>query len=91
MSTLHVLASLEKYTGIKQVRYQLHQQVVTSIFFCLLDDISNYIDTILIPSRTKERLLKAYIQSTSMLKSRGLEPRLRRLDNEASTLLKDYM
>ena len=59
--------------------------------FCLFDDDSNYIDAIVILSRTKEQLLKAYIQSTSILKARGLEPRLQRLDNEASKLLKDYM
>ena len=59
--------------------------------FILYDDDANYIDAVPIPSRTKHQILKAFQQSESILKSRGLEPRLQCVDNEAFKLLKDYM
>ena len=59
--------------------------------FILYDYDSNYIDTVLMPSRTKHQILIAYHKSIKMLKRRGLKPQLQRLDNEASDILREFM
>jgi len=59
--------------------------------FVLYDYDSSYIHAEPIPSRTKFQILKAYKKTIKMLKGRGLTPMLQRLDNEASTLLQEYM
>ena len=59
--------------------------------FVLYDYDSSYITAIAIPSRTKEQILGAYKSAITMLTKRGFKPQLHRLDNEASTILKEYM
>ena len=59
--------------------------------FILYDYDSNMIHAEPIPNRTKHQLYKAYLKVTNLLRLRGLTPKLQRLDNEASQLMKDYM
>ena len=59
--------------------------------FILYDYDSNFIHAEPIPSRSKHQILKAFNKITSKLSSRGLKPRLQRMDNEASQLLLDQM
>jgi len=42
-------------------------------------------------NRTKEVILAAYQRVISLLKSRGLRPKLQKLDNVASQVLQQYM
>ena len=42
-------------------------------------------------NRTNEVILAAYQRVISLLKSRGLQPKLQKLDNEASQVLQQYM
>ena len=42
-------------------------------------------------NRTKVVILAAYQRALSLLKSRGLQPELQKLDNEASQVLQQYM
>jgi hypothetical protein len=42
-------------------------------------------------NRTAKEILRAYTSIHTLLVTRGLRPRLQRLDNEASTILKDFM
>ena len=59
--------------------------------FCLLDYDSSYIKPVLLTSRTKETLLTGFKIAVNFLTTAGLRPQLRRLDNEASQMLQDYM
>ena len=43
------------------------------------------------PSRTKNQILLAYKTNTEMLRKRGFKPKIQRLDNEASQILRDYI
>ena len=93
--TRYIYATCEPITG-RVHSDQTGALPITSIsgnkyIFILYDEDSNYIDAVPIPSRTKHQILAAYKSSHAMLKSRGLQPRLQRLDNEASIILKDFM
>ena len=44
-----------------------------------------------IKNRKKETILEAYKKRLNELISRGLKPKLQRMDNETSQLLKDYI
>ena len=59
--------------------------------FLLYDYESNYMTINAIPSRTKHQLQKVYKERVQLLKSRGLKPRLQRLDNETSQLIQEFM
>ena len=59
--------------------------------FLLYDYDSNYIAVQAIPNRTKLQLLRAYRHSLHMFKSRGLHPKLQRLDNEVSHMMMEEM
>ena len=43
------------------------------------------------PNRKQESIKNAYEKVLRLLQRRGLRPKLHRLDNEASQLLKDFM
>ena len=55
--------------------------------YILYNDDANYIHVVPIPSQTKPKILRAYKISYNILKSRYLEPKLQRLENEASGML----
>ena len=57
----------------------------------LYDYDSNLIWSFPIPTRTKHQIVKAYKQAFKMLQTKGLKPKLQRLDNECSDLLKEYL
>ena len=59
--------------------------------FTLYDYDSNLIWSFPIPTRTKHQIVKAYKQAYKMLQTKGLKPKLQRLDNECSELLKEYL
>jgi hypothetical protein len=59
--------------------------------FCLYDYDSNYIDAVPIRNRSAESILEAYKLSFNKLKQAGLTPRLARLDNECSNILKQFL
>ena len=59
--------------------------------FLLYDYDSNAILAEPIKSRSQQEILRAYKTLFLLLKQRGLTPKLQRLDNEASTLLKNEM
>jgi hypothetical protein len=59
--------------------------------FILFDYDSNAILATPIKNRKKETILEAYKKRLNELISRGLKPKLQRMDNEASQLLKDYI
>ena len=59
--------------------------------FVLYDYDSNFIATVAIPARTKEHLVRAYRSVVTLLQRRGLCPRLQRLDNEISNLMRSEM
>ena len=59
--------------------------------FVLYDHDSNYIAAVAIPSRTKDQLIKAYRSIIQVFIKRGLQPKLQRLDNEVSSLMRDEM
>ena len=52
---------------------------------------SNNIMAIPLKSRTGLHIKNAYQKIRNLLTSRGLQPQMHILDNECSTLLKDYM
>jgi hypothetical protein len=56
----------------------------------LYDYNSNAILTAPFKNRTAGELLRTYQQLHEYLKQRGFKPRTHWLDNEASTILKDY-
>ncbi len=60
-------------------------------FLICYDFDSNYISAIPMRNKTAEEHVRAYKEACTRLIRAGLRPRLQRLDNEASTLLKDYM
>ena len=59
--------------------------------FVLYDYDSNSIHPIPIKNRSAETILEAYQQVHTKLVKAGLKPKLHRLDNECSQLLKDFM
>ena len=59
--------------------------------FILYDYDSNHIFAVPIPIRTKEQLVKAYRSVVTLLQHRGLQPKLQRLDNEVSSLMRHEM
>ena len=59
--------------------------------FVLYDYDSNSIHPVPIKNRSAESILQAYKQVHSKLIKAGLRPKLHRLDNECSQLLKDFM
>ena len=59
--------------------------------FVLYDYDSNTIHPVAIKNRTAESILAAYTQVHQELVQAGCRPKLHKLDNECSQLLKDYM
>lgn len=59
--------------------------------FVLYEHDFNYIHAVVIQSCTKSQLLQAYKSGIGMFKSSGFIPKMKRLDNEASELLQEYM
>ena len=59
--------------------------------FVLYDFDSNYIFAVPLQRRAKECILEAYKKVYKLLSSRGLTPRIQRLDNEVSDILKQFM
>ena len=59
--------------------------------FVLYDFDSNNIITSPVKNRTKGEIKQAYEKLLGKLKSAGLKPKLQRMDNEASDILKDYI
>jgi len=57
----------------------------------VLDYDSNSILTQPLPSRSQHHLLQAFSSINDFLKSKGRTPKLVRIDNEAPTILKQYM
>ena len=51
----------------------------------------NYIKGIALKSRKKEELLRAYQEVYSFCKNRGFKPRLRKMDNETSKDVEDFI
>jgi len=62
-----------------------------SYIHVVYDYNSNFIHAEPMRNRTKEVILAAYQRVISLLKSRGLQPKLQKLDNEASQVLQQYM
>jgi hypothetical protein len=52
---------------------------------------SNYIHVEPMKSRSASEHMKAYQRTITLLKQQGLQSQLHRLDNEASTLLRDFI
>jgi len=93
--TRYIYAACEPITGKVHID-QTGAMLITSIsgnkyLFILHDGDSNYIDDVSIPSLSKLQILQAYQSSHSLLKSRGIQPRLQCIDNEVSTILKQFM
>jgi hypothetical protein len=63
----------------------------SNYIFILYDYDSNSIHAEPIPNRKKESIKSAYENILRLLQRRGLQPHLHRLDNEASTLLKEFI
>ena len=90
-------ASIETFKPSRQVHTdQTGKFPVTSnrgmkYVFILYDYDSNSIHPVPIKNRSAESILKAYQQVQAKLIKAGLRPKLHRLDNECSELLKDYM
>jgi hypothetical protein len=57
----------------------------------LYDYVSNYIHVEPMPSRSKESMFAAYKKAIAILIKASLRPKLQHLDNEASTILQDFM
>ena len=72
-------------------RFPVQSSNGNKYIFVLYDYNSNCILTEPIHNRTATKLLRAYSKVQTLLKQRCFTPKLQRLDNEASTILKDYM
>ena len=72
-------------------RFPTPSSLGNNYFFVLYDYDSNLIDAEPIPSRHAPSILKAYKRCVGTLTQAGLRPRLQRLDNECSDILKAYM
>jgi hypothetical protein len=59
--------------------------------FVLYNYDTNSIHPIAIPNRKKESLLKAMKTVTTQLHRRGFQPKLHKMDNEISDLMKEYL
>jgi hypothetical protein len=84
----------DKYTLIRRVDFPLFQAVSGKGNTCnmiLYDYDSNVILAQPIKDRTAPELLRAFQFMEQELVNRGIKPKLMKLDNEASTLLKDYL
>ena len=57
--------------------------------FVLYDYDTNYIAAVGIPTRTKLQLIRAYRHILHLFKRKGLHPKLQRLDNEISDMMKE--
>ena len=62
-----------------------------SALLVVYDYDSNYIHVEAMASKSGPEILAAYKRAHTLLTSRGLRPRLQRLDNEASTALQQFM
>ena len=93
--THHVYAKCETITG--QVgsdqtgRFIVPSTNGKNYSFVLYDYDSNSIHAKPIPNFKQESIKDAYARVLRLLQRRGLRPKLYRLDNEASQLLKDFM
>jgi hypothetical protein len=81
---------LDKYTQIKQADFPLFRTKGTNTSW-YYDYDSNAILAQPIKNRTAPELLKAFQFMEQELVARGLKPKLMKLDNEASKLLKNYL
>jgi hypothetical protein len=75
----------DKYTPIPQA----NSYNGNAYMLVLYDYDSNFIHVEPMQSRTKEAHLAAYKRAIQLFKSRGLMPKLQKLDNEASKLLQN--
>jgi hypothetical protein len=62
-----------------------------SYILILYDYDNNFIHDQAMPNRTAASIVKAYTKAITTLTTAGLRPQLQRLDNEASTLLQQFM
>jgi hypothetical protein len=72
-------------------RFLVSSSSGNSYMLVLYDYDSNYIHVEPMPSRSKESILAAYKNAIAVLIKAGLRPKLQRLDNEASTILQEFM
>jgi hypothetical protein len=82
---------LDKYTPIKQADLPLCQAKGDKYIMVLYDYDSKAILAKIIKDRTAPELLKAFQFMEQELVARGITPKLMKLDNEASKVLKDYL
>ena len=93
--TNHVYAECETITGKvgsdQTGRFIVPSTTGNNYIFILYDYDSNSIHAEPIPNRKQQSIKDAYARVLRLLQRRGLRPKLHRLDNEASQLLKEFM
>ena len=93
--THHIYAECQTITGKvgsdQTGRFIVPSTTGNNYIFVLYDYDSNSIHAEPIPNRKQESIKNAYEKVLRLLQRRGLRPKLHRLDNEASQLLKDFM
>lgn len=94
LRTQNIYVKCEKITG-QCYTDQTGRMTVTSVsgmnyVLVAYDYDSNLIWGVPIPTRTAAQIVKAYKQIYKMLQSKGLKPKLQRLDNECAQELKDF-
>jgi hypothetical protein len=72
-------------------RFLVPSNSSNSYILVVYDYNSNFIYAEPMKNRTKVVILAAYQRVISLLKSRGLQPKLQKLDNKASQILQQYM
>ena len=72
-------------------RFVIPSSTGNNYLFVLYDYDSNYIDAVPIPNRNAKTILTAFKTSYNRLINAGLRPKLHRLDNECSNILKEYL
>ena len=72
-------------------RFLVASSAGNSYMLVLYDYDSNHIHAEPMPSRTAKSIVDAYTRAHTVLVKAGLRPRLQRLDNEASAMLKQFM
>jgi hypothetical protein len=72
-------------------RFPLPSSSGNQYLFVLYDYDSNYIDAHPIPNRTASTILKAFKLLYNKLVRAGCRPKLYKLDNECSTILKEFL
>ena len=93
--THHIYAECQTMTGNvgsdQTGRFIVPSTSGNNYIFVLYDYDSNSIHAEPIPNRKQESIKNAYEKVLRLLQRRGLRPKLHRLDNEASQLLKNFM